>query len=121
MRITAMNGIECPGDTIPYDCFILSNSETIHLTWSVILSGQLTNSVTYSTADSGFNNRTNLDTYIITSLTAFKTDEFIRSTLEVIVQPNIPIHGVEVECSISDLGSASVSVVVNRAGKKDYR
>ncbi len=109
--------IECPGDIIPYNCSIQSNSETVHLTWRVILPGQMSFNVTYY---GGFENRTRLNSYISTYLTGFRSDEFIHSTLEVTVRPDIPTDQIMLECSIGDLGNHTSTVFINTSGEYSF-
>ncbi len=113
-RNVSRDDIECPGDIIPYNCSIESNSETVRLTWRVTLPGQTPFNVTY---DGEFGNRTSLNSYISTSLTGFRSDEFIHSTLEVTVQPDIPTDQIMLECSIGDLGNQITTVLINTSGE----
>ena len=112
-RIVSRNDIECPGDTIPYNCSIQSNSEAVHLTWHLTLPGDTSISFTYP---NGSVNGTNLNSYITTFLTGFESDEFIHSTFELVVQPGIPTDQIMVECSIGDLGN-SIIIHINTSGK----
>ena len=110
-RIVSRSDIECPGDIIPYNCSIQSNSETVHLTWRVILPGQMPINITLYpnvTIDG-----VNFNSYIAASITGFRSDEFIHSTLEVTVQPDISTDQIMLECSIEDLGNDSVTVLIN--------
>ena len=101
--------IECPNDIIPYNCSILSNSETVHLTWHIVVPGQIPINITYTNISA----RNNLDVYIASSVTAFQNDEFIHSTLEITVYPNISTDQIVLACSIDDLGNDSIVVHVN--------
>ena len=113
-RNVSRNDIDCPGDIIPYNCSIQSNSEAVHLTWLVTLPGEASISITYP---NGSSNRTSINSYITTFLTGFRSDEFIHSTLQVIIEPGIPTDQIMIECSIGSLGSDSTIVYVNQSGK----
>ena len=113
-RDVSRDDIECPGDIIPYNCSILSNSETVHLTWRVTLPGEISISTTYPNANI---NRSRLSSYITTSLTGFRSDEFIHSVLEVAVYPDIPTDQIIVQCSISDLSNDTIIVAINKSSK----
>ena len=113
-RNVSRNDIECPGDIIPYNCSIQSNSEAVHLTWLVTLPGEASVSVTYPNGDA---NRTSLNGYITTFLREFRSDEFIHSTLEVTVQPDLPTDQIMVECSIGDLHNDTIIVEINTSSK----
>ena len=110
-RIVMRNDIECPGDIVPYNCSIESNSETIHLTWSVSVPGEMPVNITYSNAT--FGNITSLNSYITTSVTGFRRDQFVHSVLEVLVEPGIPTNQITLECSIGDIGNDTKSVLIN--------
>ncbi len=119
-RIVSRDDIECPGDIIPYNCSILSNSETVHLTWRVTLpAGQIPINITYYSM-TALDNSTSLNSYITTSLTGFRSDEFIHSTLEVSLQPGIPTDQIILECSIDDLGNDTIIVRINSSSKFYY-
>ena len=103
--------IECPGDIILYNCSIQSNSEAVHLTWRVTLPGEIPISITYPNPSISFNS-----TYITTSLTGFRSDEFIHSTLEVSLQPDILTEEIMIECSIGDLGNDTAIIDITESG-----
>ncbi len=114
-RVTSRNDIECPGDIISYNCSIQSNSETVHLIWRVTLPGRIPINITYDST-STLNDVDNLKSFISTSLDSLISDEYIESTLWVIVQVDIPANQTELECITGDLGIDSVSIFVNASG-----
>ena len=111
--------IECPGDVISYNCSIESNSEAVHLTWSVT-SGQMIRNITYDT-NSGFYIETNLNNFIDTYLTGLESDAYIHSILEVTVNRDIPTDEILIECLIGDLANDSISFIINVSGKSILR
>ena len=115
-RNVSEEGIECPGDIIPYNCSIQSNSEMVHLIWRVTLPGQISQAVIYNGIEN-LDNRSSLNSYISTYLTAFKSNEFILSTLEITVVSDIPANGIMLECLIDALGNDSTFVFINTSSK----
>ena len=106
--------IRCPGDIIPFNCSILSNSETIHLMWLFTIPEMMSKNVTYSNTTSG---RDTLTPYLSTYVTDFQSDQYIHSTLEFTVQPGIPIDEFTLNCSISGLGFNTTVVHINSSSK----
>ena len=107
-RIVSRDDIECPGDIIPYNCSIQSNSETVHLTWRVTIPGQTPVYITYYNAT---DNDTSLNDYITTSVTGFESDRYIHSTLKITVYRGISMDQIMLECSINELGNESTTLV----------
>ena len=105
--------IACPGDTISYNCSIQSNSETLDLTWRVTFQGEAPMAITYPSAIS---NRTIMNSFITTSLTAFRSEEFIHSTLDVTVQSKIPSVLFALEC-FNDFGYSPSIVRIEGFGE----
>ncbi len=58
-----------------------------------------------------------MSSYISTYLTGFRSDEFIKSTLEVIVQPDIPTNQILLECLISGLENDTAIVRINTSSE----
>ena len=112
-RSVARNDIECPGDIIPYNCSIQSNSEAVDLTWHVTLPGEASISITYPNDRS---NRTNLNSYISSSLEGLRSDEYIHSTLRITVHPDISTDQIMLQCSIADLGNDTAIVHISISG-----
>ena len=115
-RNTSRDDIDCPGDTITYRCFIVSNSETVQLTWRVTLPGMMPVNITYdntsipNTVGAVFGNN------ITTTLTNFKVDEFIESTFVFTVLRDVAINETVLECFSEDLDMSTDVVFVNISG-----
>ena len=107
--------IECPGDTIRYNCSVLSNSETVQLTWRVTLPGMMPRSMTYS-GPMILMPVSNLGLNISTNLTSYRRDEYIESIIELTVLRDIFINGTILECISEALASESERVVVMQSG-----
>ena len=99
-------------DTISYTCSILSNSERVHLTWSVTLPGSMPVTITYDNT-SILNNMDNLAMGVNTVLTTYRNDEYIESLIVFTILRNTVLNETILECSISDLDSREVTVFVN--------
>ena len=107
--------IECPGDTIPYNCSIQSNSETVHLIWRITLPGQAPINSTYD-ATSSLDTEDSLDASITTILTRFRNEEYIESVLTILVLKNVSLNSTIIECSSGDLDADTQIVFVNTSG-----
>ena len=109
--------IECPGDIVPYNCFIVSNSETVHLTWTITIPEQEPLNITYSNATSNTGSIDHLGDYVTTSLLRYTSDEYIESSLMLFVPGNVfLLNSTKVECTISNLDDDSSYVFINSAG-----
>ncbi len=115
-RNTARTDIDCPMDTISYNCSILSNSERVHLRWRVTLPGSMPVTITYDNT-SILNNMDNLAMGVITTLTTYRRDEYIESLIVFTVVRNIVLNGTMIECSISDLDNDVVTLFINSSSK----
>ena len=109
------NDIECPGDVLPYNCSITSNSENVHLIWRVTLPDQEPVNVTYD-HKSRRDESHSLNTFINTTLANFVADEYIESILYMTVVADIPINQTKLECLIGHLGNDTIYVPVNISG-----
>ena len=107
--------IECPGDTIPFNCSIQSNSENVLLTWLITLPGEITVNITYDNTSS-LMTTDDLGMNISTSLTRFISDEYIESVAVLTVLNNLYINGTEIECQIDMLNSDTAQAFVNKSG-----
>ena len=108
--------IECPGDMITYRCSVMSNSETVQLTWRVTLPGQMPVSTTYDNT-SNLNTVDNLGMNITTTLEEFRSDEYIESTIVLTILEDVfLINGTEVECVTEDLAYDRTTVLINTSG-----
>ena len=109
--------IDCPGDTIIYNCSILSNSETVHLTWGINFPGLIPINLTFD-GNSVPNNAVYLDFNVSVTLTEYRSDRYIESIIILTLLKNFSMNGTLVKCSIDpDLDSSSVIVPVNTSGK----
>lgn len=107
--------IDCPGDTVTYNCSIESNTETLHLTWSVKFPVVLPIQITYDTYFGDiFGKIDSLDMNVTASLLDFR-DGYIESIITLTVL-NADTNGTIVECSITDLDYDMVTVLVNTSG-----
>lgn len=104
--------IECPGDIIPYTCSIRSNSETIHLTWLVMIPGFVPINITYDHS-SEINREHMLNDFITAVLTEHMENEYVKSTLSLALQENISLNQTKLQCSIEGLGYDTVNVFLN--------
>ncbi len=125
-RNNSRTDIDCPMDTISYNCSILSNSERVHLTWSVTLPGSMPVTITYDNT-SILNNMNNLAMSVNTMLTTYRRDELVESLIVFTIIRNIVLNETMLECSISgvdsegaisDLDSEAIKVFVNSTGKQ---
>ena len=120
---TSRDDIDCPGDTISYNCFIVSNTETPHLIWNITLPGLTPISFTYDSTSTLYDIH-HLDTNItvtLTELNTFTTTEFINeehiaSIIVITVLKNVTMNGTNLECSIANLDSDSTVLFVNTSG-----
>lgn len=106
--------IICPGDRIPYNCSIRSNSENVHLIWRITLPSLISYSITYDRySDTVYVNNTG--GVITTFLTNFTDDTYIASTLELILS-NFSLNQTRLQCLILGLDSDTVYVDINTSG-----
>ena len=113
-RNASREDIECPGDTIPYNCSIYSNNETLHLTWRVVLPDGLSLNLTYDNTTTA-NVPYSLNEFISSTLTQFQSDEYIESTLSLTVLADTLLNQTKLECIIENLID-TVYVEVNTSG-----
>lgn len=108
---------DCPGEVISYNCSILSNSENVHLIWQVTVPGQMPVNITYNRSSTSDINKTDmLNTYISSSLNRYVSNEYIESTLELIVQVDVSLNGTNVECILEGLANDSIELLLNTSG-----
>lgn len=114
-RNTSREDIECPGVTIPFNCSVQSNTETIHLIWRVTIPGQLPLNITYD-GSSAVNMDTELHDFIVSSLDTVRVD-YIEAFLEFTVNTNIDFNSTTLECLIQGLGNESATLYINASRK----
>ena len=100
---------------MPYNCSITSNSETVHLIWRVTVPDLEPINITYNHTSKRDESNT-LNTFISTTLTNFREDEYIESILYITVVADVPINQTKLECLIGHLGNDTVYVPVNISG-----
>ena len=109
MRYAAREGIDCPGDTVYYNCSILSNSENVHLYWNVTFPGLMPISIFYDNT-SNVNIMDYWSMNISSILLDYRSEEYIESIIVLTVLQNFSMNGTEVICGITDLINESVIV-----------
>ena len=107
--------IECPGDTILYNCFVPSNSEIVQLTWRITLPGIRPFNITYDNIDD-LNTVDDLGMNITTNLTSYRRDEYIESVIVLTVLRETFINGTLLECLSEELDSDSEVIIVMQSG-----
>ena len=111
--------IDCPGDTVTYECRVQSNSEMVQLMWLVTFPGQKAITMFYIN-DSYVNITSNLGMNISTTLTQYTVDESIESKITITVLRNVSMNGTLVECRSEDLGRETEILYVNSLGIVTY-
>ena len=109
--------IDCPGDTIIYNCSILSNSEMVHLTWHVTFPGVMPINITYDSTSS-INVMDTLDRNTSVILLQYEADQYIESVITFRLLKNISMNGtILLECGIAPhLGNDTAAIIVNTSG-----
>lgn len=114
-RNVSNTDIDCPGDIIPYNCSIRSNSEMVHLIWRVMLPEHMPINITYDST-SRLNNTDNLNDFISAIPRVYERGEYIESVLQLVLQDTISLNMTVTECIIEGLGIDSVTLIVNSSG-----
>ena len=109
--------IDCPHDTVTYNCSIKSNTENLYLAWSVTFPEFLPVEITYDSSNF-VGDFDDLDMNISASLIDY-SDNYIESAITLTVQ-NIDYitSGTVIECSIADLDRANITLLLNISGMK---
>ncbi len=107
--------IDCPGDTLSYNCSIQSNSENVHLTWTITLPDNMPIVITYDSTSILYESNYS-DESVTTILTEFRSDEYIESVMTVTLLRNVSVNDSRIECNIADLSSDSILVLVVASG-----
>ncbi len=106
--------IDCPGDTISYNCTVQSGSPLLHLKWIVSFFEGETREVLYNNR-STFNNQTVLDfntqIYLVSSERGY-----LESVIVFTVATGVTLNGTELECRIDNIDSERDTVSVNKSG-----
>ncbi len=114
---TIRSDIDCPGDTLSYNCSVQSNSENVHLTWTITIPNNMPIDITYDST-SMLNESEYFDESITSILTDIRSDEYIESVLTVTLLSNVSLNKSRIECNIADLGNNSILVLVITSGKE---
>ena len=115
-RNNRRSDIECPGDTITYQCTVQSNSETIQLMWTIIFPGQDPIDMIIFTNDSDRNVVNYYPMNLTARLTLFEIDQNVESELVLTVLQNVSMNGTLLKCSSENLASENATVTVNTSG-----
>ena len=114
--------IECPGDTIPYNCSIQSNTESPELIWTVTIPGRMPISIRYDNT-SNLNIMDDLGLNITSTLTVYSSEnelnhknEYLESVIVLTVLKNVSMSETLVNCAIADLKNNTASILVNTSG-----
>ena len=119
VRNVKRSDIDCPRDTISYNCSIQSNGETVHLVWNITLPGSMPITIRYDNT-SILNNMNNLAMSISTMLTQYRNDEYIESLLILTVLRNVSMNGTRLDCIIEELDNKTLFIFVNSSGFYNY-
>lgn len=106
--------IDCPGDSVTYNCSIVSNTEYLHLIWTVIFPDEMPVTVIYDGL-SLVGNVNNLD-YNITSTLITIREEYIESIIKINLLSNVSQDNSLIECSIEDLANESMILNLEQSG-----
>ena len=115
-RDVVRNDTDCPGDTIHYQCSVMSNSETVQLTWRVTLPGMMPVNITYDSTSLPNTVDTDFGYNITTILTDFIPDMYIESTIVFTVLSDVDLNQTLLECISEHLDESLDRVLVNIAG-----
>ena len=104
------HGLECPGDTIPYNCLIQSNSEALHLIWHLTFpDSRALIEIIFNGSSTSLAHETRLNGYVNASLIAYTEDMYIESSLVITVQPNASMNQLFLQCLIEDQNLCSTA------------
>ena len=98
-----------------YQCSIMSNSETVQLTWHVTLPGMTPVNITYDNT-SVLTVDTNHGNNITTTLMEFVMDTFIQSSIVFTVLRDVNLNQAVLECTSGDLDSYITTLFVSISG-----
>ena len=120
-RNVSRSDIECPGDTLSYQCSIQSNSESVRLNWQIFFPGENSVNITYDNSSMA-NQLHFLGRGITTVLSRYIADVLVESILMLTVLRDVDImNGTIIECSSGDLDSLMINVYVNTSGEREHR
>ena len=108
--------IDCPGDTISYNCSIQSNTETLHLSWTVLFPNMDPIEITHYSDSSFDDEEYQLSDVIINTTLVDVREGYIESAITLLVT-NSSMNGSILECSISDLDSDEIVITIISSGQ----
>ncbi len=116
LKLPKRPDIDCPGDTLSYNCSILSNSENSTLVWSLILPG-FDNVYSIFGAESTVDEFHSSGPAITFRLTEYVDGEYIESILTFTVGRHFTVNRTSITCEIPDLATENVELMLYSAGK----
>ncbi len=126
-RNTLRSDIDCPGDTISYNCSVLLSNNSAELTWTIALPGKIPLNITYDDSSLIDNGTDILGMGVSTLLVDYRRNEYIESVVVLTLMKNVTLNGSIVECNVSvstidnddiNIGNISTLVLVNTSGMK---
>ena len=126
-RNTLRSDIDCPGDTISYNCSVLLSNNSAELTWTITLPGKIPLNITYDDSSLIDNGTDILGMGVSTLLVDYRRNEYIESVVVLTLMKNVTLNGSIVECNVSvstidnddiNIGNISTLVLVNTSGMK---
>lgn len=110
--------IDCPGDTITFNCSIESNTEDLHLVWTLTFPKMLPFEVLYDGTNLTFDAVDDNEMNVTTSLLNYDIlDGYIESVITLtVLDANVSMDGTAVECSIADLDYKNITLLINTSG-----
>ena len=113
--------IDCPGDTIIYNCSVISNSEMVHLTWHVTFPGLLPMNITYGNT-SLINVPDHLGMNVSATLLRYEENQYIESVIMFTLLRNVTMNGTHLECSVApSLDSDFIFLIANTSGNINFK
>ncbi len=113
-RNSMRTNVDCPGDTIEYNCTVLSNSPTPNLIWRVTVPGLTTMNITHDNI-SDPNTIYDLGMNISSFMTNFMNGS-IESIIVLTMPRDIPMNGTKLECATENLQSYSETLIFHQSG-----
>ena len=107
--------IDCPGDTLTYNCSIESNSETLHLTWNITFPEEMPIYFTFNSTSILFT-RYDWNIGVSAFLTRYSDQEYVESIVTFTLLDNVTLNGTKLECRIADLDNEVIAVSLNTLG-----
>ena len=110
-------GIDCLGDTILYNCSIVSNAYNLRLTWVVIFLGQPPITITYD-ADSVRDTVNLLGMNVSSTLTELRTSDYIESVITLTFLSDVSyVNKTMLECNFAGRTKDAENFSVYSPGK----